>query len=281
MEPVSCNLSSNHLVIYKGIQKAEINDLLSKFIGSGYDSVEISYPTADTLVLSIITGDRDYLSENNGLRLNEIETMVALRYGYEPMNVKANIDEIENGDISARFQAEVLASKIASGIAPRRAIYGVLRSSIRAGARGAEVRVSGKSRGARAKTMKFRTGFIIRSGDAVRKFVRSAIKSVNLKQGVIGIKVTFMMPGPKDGSDLPDRILMHEDREKQRLNYEKRQERMNRDRAGEPNSGMEKSADDLNKVMDEKFKDEKTDLNQGQGIKIEEVEINGEEQPGA
>ncbi len=57
------------------------------------------------------------------------------------------------------------------------------------GAKGCEVVVSGKLRGARAKSMKFTDGFMVHSGQPARDFVDSAVRHVLLKQGVLGIKV--------------------------------------------------------------------------------------------
>lgn len=48
----------------------------------------------------------------------------------------------------------------------RRACYGVLRFIMESGAKGAEVTVSGKLRGQRAKSQKFADGYMIKSGQA-------------------------------------------------------------------------------------------------------------------
>lgn len=64
-----------------------------------------------------------------------------------------------------------------------RACYGVLRYVMESGAKGVEVVVSGKLRGARAKSMKFCDGFMIHSGQPARDFVDHAIRHVLLRQG--------------------------------------------------------------------------------------------------
>ena len=48
----------------------------------------------------------------------------------------------------------------------RRACYGVLRFVLESGAKGAEVTVSGKVRGQRAKSQKFADGYMIKTGHA-------------------------------------------------------------------------------------------------------------------
>ena len=51
------------------------------------------------------------------------------------------------------------------------------------GAKGIEVIVSGKLRGARAKSMKFVDGFMIHSGQPSSDYIDSAVRHVLLRQG--------------------------------------------------------------------------------------------------
>ena len=53
------------------------------------------------------------------------------------------------------------------------------------GAKGAEVVVSGKLRGQRAKSMKFVDGLMIHSGHPVTEYINSAVRHVLLRQGLI------------------------------------------------------------------------------------------------
>ena len=50
------------------------------------------------------------------------------------------------------------------------------------GAKGVEVVISGKLRAARAKAMKFRDGYMIKSGDAVNHYIDFAVRHIQLKQ---------------------------------------------------------------------------------------------------
>ena len=49
------------------------------------------------------------------------------------------------------------------------------------GAKGCEVIVSGKLRGARAKSMKFKDGYILTSGDVTRHYIDTAVRHVLLR----------------------------------------------------------------------------------------------------
>ena len=100
----------------------------------------------------------------------------------------------------------------------RRACYGVVRFVMEAGAKGVECVVAGKIRGARAKAMKFTDGYMIKSGEPKRQYVDTAVRHVSLRQGMLGVRVTIMLPwdptgktGPK--TPLPDQVIVHEPKE--------------------------------------------------------------------
>jgi hypothetical protein len=65
----------------------------------------------------------------------------------------------------------------------------VLRFVMEQGAKGCEVIVSGKLRAARAKSMKFKDGYMVSSGHPKTIYVDGAVRHVLLRQGVLGIKV--------------------------------------------------------------------------------------------
>lgn len=96
-----------------------------------------------------------------------------------------------------------------------RACYGVLKLVMDSQAKGCEIVVSGKLRSQRAKAMKFTDGYMKKSGHAAKLYVEVAQRSLLLKSGVMGIKVSIMLPwdptgvkGPKD--PLPDVVRVLE-----------------------------------------------------------------------
>ena len=76
-----------------------------------------------------------------------------------------------------------------------RACYGVLRFVMESGAKGCEVIVSGKLRAQRAKSMKFKDGYMVSSGYPAKVYIDSAVRHVLLRQGVLGIKVGGRVDG--------------------------------------------------------------------------------------
>jgi small subunit ribosomal protein S3e len=114
--------------------------------------------------------------------------------------VELYAERVQNRALCAIAQAESLRFKLLGGLPVRRACYGVMRYVMENGAKGVELIVSGKARGARAKAMKFKDGYMLKSGYAASKYIDSAFRHLNLKQGVLGVKVTIMLPPlDKDG----------------------------------------------------------------------------------
>ena len=64
-------------------------------------------------------------------------------------------------------------------------------------------KVTGKLRGQRAKGMKFGDGYMIKTGHAGQVYTDSAVKHVLMRQGVIGIKVSIMLPHDPKGIQGP------------------------------------------------------------------------------
>eukprot|EP00955_Chlamydomonas_euryale_P045587 353183-Chlamydomonas_euryale.AAC.10 len=69
------------------------------------------------------------------------------------------------------------------------AAYGVLRFVMESGAKGCEVIISGKLRAARAKSMKFKDGYMVSSGQPANMYIDAAVRHVLLRQGTLGLKV--------------------------------------------------------------------------------------------
>merc|ERR1711865_895214 len=80
-------------------------------------------------------------------------------------SVELYAEKVANRGLCAVAQCESLRYKLIGGLAVRRACYGVVRFVMEAGAKGVECVVAGKIRGARAKSMKFVDGYMIKSGD--------------------------------------------------------------------------------------------------------------------
>ena len=73
--------------------------------------------------------------------------------------------------------------------------------------KGVEVVVSGKLRAQRAKAMKFTDGYMIKTGHSKRAYIDAAVRHVLMRQGVLGVKVSIMLPHDATGKTGPKEPL--------------------------------------------------------------------------
>ncbi|KAL5196606.1 hypothetical protein ABZP36_000118 [Zizania latifolia] len=149
-----------------------------------------------------------------GRRIRELTSVVQKRFNFPEYGVELYAEKVNSRGLWAIAQAESLRYKLLGGLAVRRACYGVLRFVMESGAKGCEVIVSGKLRAQRAKSMKFKDGYMISSGHPVNLYIDSAIRHVLLRQGVLGIKVKIMLAWDPKGQQgpttpLPDLVTIH------------------------------------------------------------------------
>jgi small subunit ribosomal protein S3e len=183
----------------------------------GYSGVEIRVTPKATEVIVRATKTGNVLGER-GRRIRELTSMVQKRFGYEEGAIELYAERVQNRGLSAVAQAESLRVKMILGLPVRRVCYGVMRQVLEAGGKGIEITISGKLRSQRAKTMKFRDGYMIKSGQPSHDFVDHAIRSVLLRQGILGIQVAIMLPSDPQGKrgpkhPLPDVVKVHKPKE--------------------------------------------------------------------
>lgn len=81
-------------------------------------------------------------------------------------------------------------------------------------ATGCEVIVSGKLRGQRAKAQKYRQGYLVSTGQPKLDMVDAATRHVQLRQGILGVKVKIMLP-PTPQRRLPDDVKILDPKEEE------------------------------------------------------------------
>jgi small subunit ribosomal protein S3e len=131
----------------------------------GYAGLEIRVTPLRTEIIIKATRTQDVLGEK-GQRIRELTSVIQKRFNFPDGAVDLFAERIANRGLCAQTQAESLKYKLLGGLAVRRACYGVLRFVMESGAKGAEVTVSGKLRGQRAKSQKFADGYMIKTGYA-------------------------------------------------------------------------------------------------------------------
>jgi len=199
-------ISKKRKFVADGVFFAEINEFFQRELGEdGYSGCEVRVTPVRTEIIIRATRTQNVLGEK-GRRIRELTALVQRRFNFPEGNVELYAERVANRAMCAIAQAESLRYKLLGGLAVRRACYGVVRFIMENGAKGCEVTISGKLRGARAKSMKFRDGYMVKSGNAVTEYVDSAVRHILLKQGVLGIRVKIMLahdPAGKIGPKKP------------------------------------------------------------------------------
>jgi len=198
--PMAANVvSKKRKFVADGLLYAELNEFLQQELGEdGYAGVEVRVTPLRTEIIIRATRTQNVLGEK-GRRIRELTSLVQKRFQFPEGNVELYAERVQNRALSAIAQAESLRFKLLGGLAVRRACYGVMRYVMENGAKGIEVVISGKLRAARAKAMKFRDGYMVKSGDSVNHYIDYAVRHIQLKQGVLGIKVKIQMPHDPTG----------------------------------------------------------------------------------
>jgi len=216
------SISKKRKFVADGVFFAEINDFFQRELGEdGYSGVEVRVTPMRTEIIIRATRTQNVLGEK-GRRIRELTSLVQKRFNFPEGNVELYAERVANRAMCAIAQAESLRYKLLGGLAVRRACYGVLRYIMENGAKGCQITISGKLRGARAKAMKFTDGYMVKSGNTVNVYVDAAVRHILLKQGVLGIKVKIMMaydPSGKNGPKTPlsDVITIHEPKTEETL----------------------------------------------------------------
>ncbi|GAA5805241.1 40S ribosomal protein S3 [Helicostylum pulchrum] len=190
-----------------GVFYAELNEFFTRELAEdGYAGVEVRVTPARTEIIIRATHTQNVLGEK-GRRIRELTTLVQKRFKFPENAVELYAERVQNRGLCAIAQCESVKFKLLNGLAVRRACYGVVRFVMESGAKGCEVVVSGKVRAARAKAMKFADGFMIHSGNPARDYITTAVRHVDLRQGVLGIKVKIMLDHDPTGRNGPKQSL--------------------------------------------------------------------------
>ena len=200
-----------------GVFLAELNQLFMRAIGTlGYTGLEVRVSSVTTEIRVRVTNHKDLMLQNKS-KINELQSLIQKRFNYDKTENKVEVvaKPFENRGLSAAYQAESIRQKIIAGFPVRVVAHSALRFIMaRNDAKGAEVSISGKLRGQRAKTQKYRAGYRVSTGQPSIDYISHAVRHCLLRQGVIGVQVKIMLPhdptgqyGPK--KPLPDEVVIH------------------------------------------------------------------------
>mmetsp|Transcript_44933 Transcript_44933/g.70433 ORF Transcript_44933/g.70433 Transcript_44933/m.70433 type:complete len:218 (+) Transcript_44933:1455-2108(+) len=211
------NISKPRKFVTDGVFFSEISQLFEKeLVDNGFSEVELRKKPFKIEIIIKGTKTQSIIG-HKGRRIRELTRLIEKRYSFGEQKIELFVEKISNRGLCANSQADLLRFKLLKGIAVRRACYSIIRNAMESGAKGCMITVSGKLKAQRAKTMKFLEGYMIRSGNPTEMYVRKCTRHCFLQQGVIGIKVSIMLPWDPMGSigpkkPLPDVITVFESR---------------------------------------------------------------------
>jgi small subunit ribosomal protein S3 len=183
-----------------------IKEFVKNSVGRGKVSrVQIEYtPVGEKIIIS--THKTGLVIGRGGERIDELTRILKTKFKLE--NPHLEIEEIRHPE----FDAQITADEIALGLerfGPLRfkvIAYRTLQKIIEAKALGAEIRLSGKLPGARAKSWRFAQGYLKKTGESA-KVVDRAQSRAETRPGTVGVKVGIMAPDAK----IYDKIIVNDE----------------------------------------------------------------------
>lgn len=140
-------------------------------------------------------------------------------------NPQIEISEVEQPLLDAQIVAERIASTLERfGTQKFKAIgHKTMSDVMNAGALGIEIIISGKVPSARAKSWRFYSGYLKKSGSIALTGMRNANASAQLKSGTVGVKVKILPPDVKlpDDIELKQEEALAEEKPKPKVSDEK------------------------------------------------------------
>jgi small subunit ribosomal protein S3 len=190
--------------ITESIKKTEIDEFLQKKLDrAGYGGVNISKTPLGTHVV-IYAMRPGLVIGRGGETIKDLAS--SLEQNFKVTNPQISVSEIEVPEFNAYVIASRVASALQRGVHFRRAGFWALNQVMEAGALGVEIVISGKLTTERARFEKFRAGYFPRCGEPALVAMRKAEAHVQLKPGIIGVRVKIMPPD----AYFPDKIKISE-----------------------------------------------------------------------
>jgi len=175
--------------------------LNAKLRRAGYSHAEIKRTPMGTRVIIYATRPGLVIGRG-GEAIKELTD--AFKNDYKIDNPQVEVKQIEQPDIDAQLQAAKIGNLLERGYYFKKVAHRVLDRIMESGARGAEVRISGKVPSSRAKDWIFKKGYIRHCGQVVKDDVLVGYYDAQLKPGVVGVRVRIMPPNVA----FPDEILI-------------------------------------------------------------------------
>lgn len=187
-------------IIKRGMKRAGLEEFLEKELEkAGYGGVDVKRVPMGTRVALYVERPGIVIGRK-GKSIKDLTEVLGKEYGIE--NPQVEVVEIKGPELNAKIMSKRLAFMLERGINFRRAGHLILRRIMHAGARGAEIVISGKISGERHHSARFYDGYLKKAGEPASTLVSYGYAAAKLKPGIVGVKIRIMPPHVR----LPDEI---------------------------------------------------------------------------
>ncbi len=182
------------LFIQKGLQRMLIDRFLEQELRrAGYAGLDIMRTPLGTRI-TIYAERPGIVIGRRGMNIRALAQKLEKELGIE--NPQIDVVPVEKPELNAKIMAQRIARALERGVRFRRAAFIALRQIMEAGARGAEIIISGKLTSERSRYEKYTAGILFKSGKPAEECVDEAVAHALLKPGVYGVKVKIVLPKP-------------------------------------------------------------------------------------
>merc|ERR1712137_1327058 len=195
-QPKVKKINTKKKFVADGVFRAELNEFLTRTLGEeGYAGIEVRGTSMATEIRVRCAHAKKMLAKPNR-KIKEIKSLIQKRYNFndDSNKLELSIKPLQyDPALCAAANCENLKFKLLAGTPVRNAANNVMGTVMRQGkAIGCEVIIAGKVRGQRAKAQKYTMGYQVSTGQPKHDFIDKAIRHVEMRQGMIGIKVKIM-----------------------------------------------------------------------------------------
>ena len=158
--------------IYDGLFKAELHSFLSKSLEDcGYSGFDLTNTLPKPEIILKVTNTKPLLDDNQR-KIRELESLIQKRWDYKNDGIHIKVQRLKQKGLCAGAMAEAIKLKLLAQVPVRAAVSSVIRQAVdKEKAKGCEVIVSGKLSQQRAKSMKYKKGYMISSGQAKKDYL--------------------------------------------------------------------------------------------------------------
>lgn len=181
-----------HTFIKLGLKRVELDEFLGRELErAGYGGADIRRIPTGTRVALYVERPGMVIGRK-GKSIRHLTDELTQKFGLE--NPQVEVVELTKPELCAPITAKRIAFALERGISARRIGHTALRRVINAGARGAEITISGRIAGERTRTQRFYQGYLSKAGEPAEKLVSHGYAAAKLKPGIAGVKVLIMPP---------------------------------------------------------------------------------------